>query len=95
VLSAAVRAGVPLVVKFRTQANQEQVSLLLTTAVPLRSITFSPCDPASCIMLRQPVRMPETGYTACASFAAHTCILVWSPQLCYRACLMYLRERNI
>ena len=39
-----------------SNATQEQISLLQTTAVPLRSLTFAPCDPASCVVLQQPVR---------------------------------------
>jgi len=45
---------------FGHNATQEQMSLLLTTTLPLRSLTFAPCDRASCIMLRQPVRARET-----------------------------------
>jgi len=53
-----------------SNATQEQIGLLQTTAVPLRSLTFAPCDPASCVVLQQLVRVPEAGPTVSASFAA-------------------------
>lgn len=35
------------------EATCEQISLLLTMAVPLRSLTFAECDAAACIVLQQ------------------------------------------
>ena len=68
-------------VKFTSEVTYHQVRWLLTTDVPLRSLTFStrPNAPAACIALQQQVCLQQPVTLHSSGDGARDCLRMWYP----------------
>ncbi len=60
-------AEAPLEVTFPAAVTFDQVRWLLSTTVPLRSLSFADRDPAACVALQQQVWSPVAATFPCQS----------------------------